>query len=173
MSDEVVSDEYVRGDPDASVTLVEYGEFECPDCGRSYHLLKQLLESGAAEFRFVFRHFARDDVHPFSERSAEAAEAAGAQGRFWEMHDFLFEHQHELEYEDLVRHAERLGLDVDRFRSEMSSHTHLPKVRAQLEAGRASDVTETPTLFVNGTKLASPYDVGAVAAALREAGATL
>jgi protein-disulfide isomerase len=86
--DIVIQDDHVRGAADAPVTLIEYGEFECPDCGRSYHLVKRLLAEAPDEFRFVFRHFARDDVHPFSERSAEAAEAAGAQGRFWEMHDF-------------------------------------------------------------------------------------
>jgi protein-disulfide isomerase len=165
----VMDEDHVRGNPDTTVTLIEYGEFECPDCGRAYHLVKQLLEREPGAFRFVFRHFARDDVHPFSERSAEAAEAAGSQGRFWEMHDFLFEHQHELEHEDLARHASELGLDVDRFRAEMASHAHLATVRGQLDSGRADGVTGTPTFFLNGEKLPGPYDLARLSSALRDA----
>lgn len=161
--------DHVRGNADAPVTLVEYGEFECPDCGRSYHLVKRLLAEASDEFRFVFRHFARDDIHPFSERSAEAAEAAGAQGRFWEMHDFLFEHQHELEYEDLTSHAEGLGLDVARFRHETGTHVHLPAVRHDLESGRSHDVTGTPTFFIDGAKYEGPHEAAALLAAIRAA----
>lgn len=164
-----IEHDHVRGNPNAPVTLVEYGEFECPACGRTYHSVKRLLEEAPEELRFVFRHFARDDVHPFSERSAEAAEAAGAQGRFWEMHDFLFEHQHELEYEDLARHAEGLGLDVDRFRREIASHEHLAKVRGHLDAGRANGVGETPVFFVDGVRYDGPHDTASLLAAIRGA----
>jgi protein-disulfide isomerase len=153
----VTEADHIRGEPDASVTLVEYGEFECPHCGRAYHSIKELLEEAAGEIRFVFRHFARDDVHPFSERSAQAAEAAGAQGRFWEMHDILFESQHQLEHDDLVHHASRLGLDVERFGREMRDQLHLPAVRAHLESGLASGVTETPTFFIDGVKYVGSY----------------
>src|SRR5687768_2259584 len=111
----VTADDHVYGSFDATTTLVEYGEFECPHCGRAHFQLKdlrdQLVELDA---RFVFRHFARDEVHPFSVRASIATEAAGLQGRFWEMHDHLFEHQHSLEYGDLERHALAVGLDVDR-----------------------------------------------------------
>jgi protein-disulfide isomerase len=151
----VTDADHVRGDQDAPVTLVEYGEFECPHCGRAYHAIKELLE--AEEVRFVFRHFARDDVHPFSERSAQAAEAAGAQGRFWEMHDILFESQHQLEHNDLELHAERLGLDVERFRREMRDQLYMPTVRAHLDSGLASGVTETPTFFIDGVKYMGSY----------------
>jgi protein-disulfide isomerase len=96
-------------------------------------------------------------VHPFSERSAQAAEAAGAQGRFWEMHDILFESQHQLEHNDLELHAERLGLDVERFRREMRDQLYLPRVRADLDSGLASGVTETPTFFINGVKYTGSY----------------
>ena len=163
--------DHVRGDPGARVTLVEYGEFECPDCGRSYHVVKRLLEELAGEVKFVWRHFARADVHPFSERSAEAAEAAGAQGRFWEMHDFLFEHQHQLEYEDLAEHAALLGLDVDRFRSDIASHEHLARVRSHLAEGQAARVSETPTFFIDGVRYEGSSDVAGLIAAVRRAAA--
>ena len=136
----------------ASVTLVEYGEFECPDCGRAYHMIKGLLEEAPRELRFVFRHFARDDVHPFAERAAEAAEAAGSQGRFWEMHDLLFEHQHQLERLDLLRYAEELRLNIERFERDLTTRVHLPKVRAHLRTGLASGVAETPSLFIGGVR---------------------
>jgi protein-disulfide isomerase len=167
LTEPVTEGDHIRGAGSASVTLVEYGEFECPHCGRAYHILKQILED-APDVRLVFRHFARDDVHPFSERSAQAAEAAGAQGRFWEMHDFLFEHQHELEYEDLARHAGRLGLDVARFERELSQNVHLSKVRAHLHSGIASGVTETPTFFVNGVKHAGSYELQALLSAVSQ-----
>jgi protein-disulfide isomerase len=165
--DPVSDADHVRGDPNASVTLVEFGEFECPHCGRAYHALKQLLEEAAGEVRLVFRHFARDEVHPFSERSAQAAEAAAAQGRFWEMHDFLFERQHQLEYADLERHAGVLGLDVERFKEDMRAQVHLPKVRAQRDSGIASGVTETPTFFIEGVKYPGSYEPRALLSAIR------
>jgi protein-disulfide isomerase len=164
---EAVTDaDHIRGDVDAPVTLVEYGEFECPHCGRAYHAVKEFLEE-AADVRLVFRHFARDDVHPFSERSAQAAEAAGAQGRFWEMHDILFESQHQLEHNDLELHAERLDLDVDRFKREMRDQLYMPTVRAHLDSGLASGVTETPTFFIDGVKYTGSYSARGLRQATR------
>ena len=169
LAEPVTGTDHFRGNELAPVTLVEYGEFECPECGRAYHVIKELLEEAPDEFRFVFRHFARDEVHPFSERSARAAEAAGAQGRFWEMHDFLFERQHQLEYDDLFRHARELGLDVDRFRQELTSdQTHLTKVRSDLESGLASGVSGTPTFFINGVRYEGSTDVAGLLTAIRE-----
>lgn len=161
--------DHVRGTEGAPVTLVEYGEFECPVCGRAYHVIQELLEVAGDDVRFVFRHFARDEVHPFSERAAQAAEAAGAQGRFWEMHDFLFERQHQLEYDDLFTHAEQLGLDVDRFRAELIGNSvHLPKVRSDLRSGLAAGVTSTPTFFIDGLRYTGPHDVLGLLRAIRE-----
>ena len=154
----VTESDHIRGDPNAPITLLEYGEFECPHCGRAYHSITRLLQELSGELRFVFRHFARDDVHPFSERSAQAAQAAGAQGKFWEMHDFLFERQHELEFDDLVRHARRLGLDVERFEEELRQGSHLPSVRAQLETGLSSGVTGTPAFFIDGVGYTGSYE---------------
>jgi protein-disulfide isomerase len=159
--------DHVRGDPEAPVTLMEYGEFECVHCGRAYHSVKRVLANAGDTVRFVFRHFARDDVHPFSERAALAAEAAGAQGRFWDMHDLLFERQHQLEYDDLARHASEIGLDVERFNGDVMEREHLQKVREHLAAGHMAGVTETPTFFINGVKHGGPYDADSLLAAVR------
>ena len=169
LAEPITTADHIRGDVNAPITLVEFGEFECPDCGRSYHVIKQLLNEAPVEVRFVFRHFARDDVHPFSERSAVAAEAAGAQGHFWEMHDFLFERQHQLEYEDLFRHASELGLDVDRFRSDvLDAPELLAKVRGDLDSGIASGVVSTPTFFIDGALHTGSHDVADLLRAIRQ-----
>jgi protein-disulfide isomerase len=162
--------DHALGSDDARVTLVEYGEFECPHCGRAHFQLKALREHlpdiGA---RFVFRHFARDDVHPFSVRAAIASEAAAEQGRFWEMHDHLLENQHSLEYEDLERHAVAVGLDIDRFLRDMKEPRHLRRVRAQGESATKSGVTSTPSFLINGQPYLGRYDVKSLADALSRA----
>ena len=167
LSEPITSSDHIRGAADAPVRIVEYGEFECVYCGRAYHAIQRVLEQAPGEVAFVFRHFARDEVHPFSERSAQAAEAAGSQGRFWEMHDFLFERQHQLEYDDLVRHAGELGLDVGRFEQEMVDRVHLGTIRRHRDSGVASGVDETPALFINGDRYMGPYDTGSLLAAVR------
>ena len=166
LDDPVTEADHVRGDYEAPVTLVEYGEFECPDCGRAYHVIKQLIEEMPGEFRFVFRHLARDDVHPFSERSAQAAEAAGAQGSFWAMHDFLFEHQHSLELADLLEHATNLGLDLIGFQGDLLDRVHLPKVHAHRRIAEEMGVAETPTLFINGVRYTGPITPDSLRAAI-------
>ena len=142
--------DHVRGDPDAPVTLVEYADFQCPYCGQAYPIVRDLLERFGADLRFVFRHMPLPDLHPAADRAAEAAEAAAAQGRFWEMHDRLFEHQVGLREGDLRGHAEAVGLDLERFDAELASGVHLPRVHEQLESGRRSGVQSTPAFFVNG-----------------------
>ena len=168
--DHITSSDHVRGDANASVTLVEYGEFECVHCGRAYHTIRQMLRE-VPDVRFVFRHFPQDDVHPFSERSALAAEVAGAQGRFWEMHDFLFENQHQLENDDLIRHARELGFDADRFATDLMDRTHLSKVHTDRESGVALGVTSTPSFFINGTRYEGAYDTPSLVDAIRRASA--
>ena len=164
----VTSADHALGPAGARVTLVEYGEFECPHCGRAHFHLKPLRdhldELGA---RFVFRHFARDEVHPFSVRAAVAAEAAGAQGRFWEMHDRLFENQHSLEYEDLKRHAAAVDLDVDRFMRDVGDPRFLEIVDAHGEGARRSGVTSTPTFFLNGERYEGSYELEPLIAAIK------
>lgn len=170
---DVTSEDHVLGPLDASVTLVEYAEFECPHCGRAYFHLKalrdRLPELGA---RFVFRHLARDEVHPFAVRAAVTAEAAAEQGRFWEMHDRLFENQHALEYEDLKAHAGEVGLDVGRFLADMKDPRLPQRVKTQGAGAIAAGVDGTPSFFINGRPYDGGYDLGALAAAIeREAAA--
>ena len=165
----VTADDHIWGREDASVTLVEYGEFECPDCGRAFFQLKQLRDHlDSLDARFVFRHLARDEVHPFSVRAALAAEAAGLQGRFWEMHDHLFTHQHALEYEELDRHALEVGLDVERFGRDLSDPRLLEVVTAQGQGAVRSGVTSTPTLFINGRRYNGSHQLDALLEALDE-----
>jgi len=162
--------EHSLGHPNASVTIVEFGEFECPHCGRAYFQLKELRDRLIElDARFVWRHLARDDVHPFSVRAAVASEAAGVQGRFWEMHDQLFEHQHSLEYEDLRRHADAVGLDVDRFMKDMADPKSVELVRSHAVEARRLGVDSTPTFLLNGVRYDGSYDLGSMIAAIEQA----
>jgi len=168
---DVTLDDHALGSAEPRVTLVEYGEFECPHCGRAHFQLKALRDHfSRLDARFVFRHLARDDVHPFSVRAAVAAEAAGQQGRFWEMHDHLFENQHSLEYVDLERHAAAVGLDVDRFLRDMGDERHLEVVRAHGITAIESGVTSTPSFFLNGERYEGSYEAAALIAAITQAG---
>ena len=166
----VTAGDHTLGADDAGVTIVEYGEFECPHCGRAHFQLKALRDRlPELNARFVFRHLARDDVHPFSVRAAVAAEAAGAQGRFWEMHDHLFENQHSLEFEDLERHAVAVGLDVDRFLNDMRDPRHVDLVASHRAGAIESEVTSTPTFFLNAEPYEGSYEVDALVAAIEAA----
>lgn len=149
--------DHALGAADAPVTLVEYGDFECPFCGRSYPAVKALRNHFGERLRFVFRHFPRPE-HPHARQAAEAAEAAWAQGEpyFWNMHDWLFEHQQTLEMADLLAHASDAGLDVTRFQTELQQHVHRERVHADIESGVRSGVHGTPTFFVNGVKHEGP-----------------
>ncbi|HYI44271.1 MAG TPA: thioredoxin domain-containing protein [Actinomycetota bacterium] len=159
--------EHSLGHPDASVTLTEFGEFECPHCGRAYYQLKGLRDRLVElDVRLVWRHLARDDVHPFSTRAAVAAEAAGAQGLFWEMHDLLFEHQHSLEYEDLRRHATAVGLDVDRFLRDMADPRYVEIVRAHGAEADRLGIDSTPSFLLNGERYTGDYDMDSLVAAI-------
>ena len=142
--------DHVRGPADAPVTLVEYGDFQCPYCGDAYPVVRELEDRFGESLRFVFRHMPLDDLHPRAPAAALAAEAAGAQGRFWEMHDRLFEHQLELSDEDLRRHAEAIGLDLDRFERDLRDEGLAARVDDDLRSGAGSGVPSTPRFFVNG-----------------------
>ena len=160
----------VRGPDDAPVTLVEYGDFECPYCGRAEPAVRELLSDFGDELRFVFRHLPLSDVHPHAELAAEAAETARAQGAFWPMHDLLFEHQDALTFADLVGYARELGLDVDRFRDDLRRHVHAGRVAEDVESADMSNVSGTPTFFVNGLRHYGAYDIETLSAAVRVAG---
>ena len=143
--------DHVRGPEDATVTLVEYGDFQCPYCGEAYPVVHELLERFGAQLRFVFRHMPLPDLHPRAPFAAEAAEAAGAQGRFWEMHDRLFEHQLQLDDDELRDHAEAVGVDdAARFDAELRERVYQARVVEDLESGARSGVPSTPRFFVNG-----------------------
>lgn len=159
--------DHAVGPPDARVTLVEYGDFECPFCGRAYPELKRLLKQLGSKVRFVFRHFPLTEEHPHAQHAAEVAEAAAAQGRFWEMHDLLYTHQDALQDEDLMKYSRDLGLDVERVRSELTGHTHRARVERDVVSGATSGVSGTPRFFINGRPHDEPGDVRTLAAALK------
>ena len=142
--------DHVLGPAHAPVTVVEYGDFECPNCKLAAPAVKLLLERFTNRVRFAFRHFPLEQPHPHALAAAEAAECAGAQGRFWEMHDLLFARQQHLARRDLDAYAAQLGLDMARFSAEMDDQVYLQRVREQLQGGLDSGVRATPTFFVNG-----------------------
>jgi protein-disulfide isomerase len=144
--------DHVAGPDDAPVTLVEYGDYECPHCGRAHPVVKAVQRELEGQLRFVFRNFPLAEAHPHALLAAQSAEAAGAQGRFWEMHDMIFEHQDALELQDIIGYAESLGLDIARFKSELESGTYVKKVRDDFRSGVKSGVNGTPTFFVNGVR---------------------
>jgi Na+/H+ antiporter NhaA len=157
-----------RGAADAPVTLVEYGDFECPYCGRAETAIEELMGS-VADVRFVWRHLPLSDVHPNAQRAAEAAEAAAAQGKFWELHDLLLDRQDALSVPDLLRYAEELGLDVDRFADDLRRHAGSARIADDVESADRSGVAGTPTFFVNGRRHWGAYDAESLARAIAEA----
>ncbi len=161
--------DHMQGPPDAPVTIVEYGDYECPFCGEAYPVVKALQERLGDQMCFVFRNFPLTEAHPHAEDAAEAAEAAGAQGKFWPMHDLLYENQDALEPEDLVQYARALHLDLPRFVKEMSDHLYAPRVREDFRSGVRSGVNGTPTFFINGMRHDGGYDMASLLAAIEEA----
>jgi Na+/H+ antiporter NhaA len=167
--DPVDSDrDHVRGPADAPVTLVEYGDLECPYCGQAEPVVRELL-ADFGDLRYVWRHLPLTDVHPSAQLAAEAAEAAAAQGAFWPMHDLLLEHQDALAPKDLVRYAAQLGLDVDSFGEDLKSHQWQDRVAADVESADLSGVAGTPTFFVNGQRQHGVYDLATLSRAVRTA----
>jgi protein-disulfide isomerase len=150
--------DYLRGPREAPVTVVEYGDFECPYCGQAEGVIRELL-AGHGDVRYVWRHLPLNDVHPHAQLAAEAAEAAARQGKFWEMHDLLFEHQDALTVKNLFEYAMRLGLDMERFRDDMREHAGAPRVAEDVDSADLSTVSGTPTFFVNGRRHQGVYDV--------------
>jgi protein-disulfide isomerase len=150
--------DHARGPEDAPYTLVEYGDYECPDCGRLYLILRDLQDNYASRLRLIFRHYPLSGIHHHAQQAAEAAEAAGAQGKFWEMHSLLFERQPALRTKDLISYAEELGLDIDRFRHELKNQIYSDSVRADFIAGVQNGVYGTPGLFLNSVRCDNPWD---------------
>jgi diadenylate cyclase len=170
--DPVGTRDHVRGPEDAPVTLVKYGDYECPYCGQLHPVLEELRERSGERVRFVFRHFPLDSVHPRARRAALAAEAAASQGRFWEMHDLLYENQAELGEEALTRYAAELGLDLRRFEEDLANDHHAWRIEEDRLGGERAGVGGTPALFVNGVRYAGPMDLDGLLAAVEDAAGT-
>jgi Na+/H+ antiporter NhaA len=162
--------DHIRGPVDAPVTVVEYGDFECPYCGRAEPVVRELLRE-FADLTYVWRHLPLDDVHPHARMAAEASEAAAEQGAFWAMRDLLFEHQDRLELEDLVGYAARLGLDVDRFTRDLTERRYAARIDRDVDSADVSGVGGTPTFFINGRRHQGAYDIATLSASVKAAGA--
>ncbi|MFC8370830.1 Na+/H+ antiporter NhaA [Streptomyces sp. CB02400] len=158
--------DHITGPADAPLTLVEYGDFECPYCARATGVTKELRERFGDRFRYVFRHLPLPDVHPHAVLAARAAVAAGAQGRFWQMHDLLYEHQDRLEFEDIAAYAIEIGLDVERFLEDIDDEETAERVRADAAGAEASGARGTPTFFVGDRRHTGPYDAETLAGEL-------
>jgi protein-disulfide isomerase len=159
--------DHVRGPETAPLTLVEYGDYECPFCAAAHPEVSEVIAVLGDELRFAFRHFPLAQIHPHAQQAAEAAEAAGHQSRFWEMHDLLFANQHRLGLQDLLAYAEALRLDLTRFALELQTHVHAPRVREDFIGGVRSGVNGTPTFFVNGFRHNGASDAATLIAALQ------
>jgi Na+/H+ antiporter NhaA len=162
--------DHIRGPSDARVTLVEYGDFQCPYCGQAEPIVRELL-SDFADVRYVWRHLPLNDVHPYAQLAAEAAEAAAAQGAFWPMYDLLLSHQDALSPRDLLGYAEELGLDVERFSDDLRRRSGASHIANDVDSADLSGVSGTPTFFVNGRRHHGAYDIATLSAAVRAAGA--
>ena len=161
--------DHVRGPEDAPVTLVEYGDFECPYCGMAEPVIRELLRDHGDDVQYVWRHLPLNDVHPNAQLAAEAAEAAGEQEAFWEMHDLLLTHQDALTPPDLIGYAGELGLDIDRFTDDLEKHEGAPRVAEDVDGADLSNVTGTPTFFINGRRHYGAYDIDTLTRAVRAA----
>jgi Na+/H+ antiporter NhaA len=161
--------DHVRGSNDAPVTLVEYGDYQCPYCGQAEIAVRELLESFGDDLRYVWRHLPLNDVHQNAQMAAEAAEAAASQDAFWDMHDLLMSHQDELAPGDLTHYARELGLDVDRFWDELRSRAHEDRIREDVASADSSGVAGTPSFFINGSRHSGDYDVETLSSAVRAA----
>jgi formate/nitrite transporter FocA (FNT family)/protein-disulfide isomerase len=170
LAEPVSADDHVRGPDDAAVTLVQYGDFECPNCGTVHPIVERLLDHLDGELRYVYRHFPLTEVRPNAKRAAEAAEAAGAQGAFWPMYDRLYEHQDALATEDLRKHAAALDLDTERFVQELDGSAHEDRVRADFESGIESGVNGAPTFFIDGERYEGRHGFDALLDAIVDAG---
>ena len=167
MSSLVKGDDHTKGAMDAPVTLVEYGDYECPYTGRAYPIVKEIQKRLRDRLLFVFRNFPLTQIHPHAQHAAESAEAAAVQGKFWEMHDYLFEHQQALDDDHLARYASKLALDVNRFNRDMSKHTYAARIRQDLLSGEQSGVEGTPTFFINGVRYDESWDLETLLRAIK------
>ena len=158
-----IGSDHIRGSANnnSPITLVEYGDYECPYTGMAYPIVKELIrEFGNDKIRFVIRNFPLNDIHPHAQHAAEAAEASAAQNKFWQMHDYLFEHQKALDDGHLLEYAQKVGLeDIHKFKDDVSRHIYAPLIEESLKGGIDSGVEGTPTFFINGVRYEDSFDL--------------
>jgi protein-disulfide isomerase len=164
--------DHSQGPTDAPITLVEYGDYECPHCGHAYPIIKKVQEQMGSKLRFVFRNFPLSNAHQHAANAAEAAESAASQGKFWEMHDLLFENQHSLEDQSLKEYAQDLDLDAAKFNQDLAKHRYRERVQQDFSSGVRSGVNGTPTFFINGTRYDGPWNLQSLLRALKAAAKT-
>lgn len=160
--------DHIQGPADAPIQLLEYGDYECPYCGEAHAVVQALREEFGERLCFAYRNFPLTQAHPHAEHAAQCAEAAGAQGKFWEMHDLLFQNQEALEPEDLAQYAAILGVDVPRLINELQTGVYAPRVREDFQAGVRAGVNGTPTFFINGERFDGVPDFESLLAALTQ-----
>ncbi len=160
--------DHVQGPANAPVTLVEYGDYECQYCGRAHPIIQDLQNYLGTQFRYIYRHFPIRSIHSHSQLAAEAAEAAGAQGKFWEMHDALYDHQDALEREDILDYGRQIGLDMARFEADLDSHVHAERVHEDFREGIRSGVNGTPTFFINEVRYDGAWDLESLIEAIEK-----
>jgi protein-disulfide isomerase len=165
----VSSRDHIQGPPDAPAVLVEYGDYECPDCLNAWPVVKALRERLPDQLAVVFRHFPQSGIHPRASAAAQAAEAAASQGRFWEMHDLLFRNQQKLADLDLTHLGLQLGLEIYRFQADYERDLHVRRIQEDVDSGNRSGVRGTPTFFLNGCRYSGKKDVASMLAAIQAA----
>jgi protein-disulfide isomerase len=165
----IIPEDHIQGPENAAATLVEYGDYECPSCGQAYPIVKRVQKHFGKGLRFVFRNFPLNEMHPDAESAAETAEFAGAHGKFWEMHDALYENQEELGEQSYFEVAEKLGLSASDLRQALQEGKYQNRVRADFSSGVRSGVNGTPTFFINGKRHDGSYDYGSLVRAIEEA----
>lgn len=161
--------DHIRGPVDAPVVLLEYGDYQCPYCAEAHRVVDAIQAQLPEGLAFVFRHFPMTTIHPFAEQAAEAAEAAGAQGRFWAMHATMYENQEQLDLASLENYAQALGLDLNQFTDDLATHRHAGKITGDFTSGVRSGVNGTPTFYINGVRHDGGWDFVSLAAAIRSA----
>lgn len=166
----ITAADHIQGNMDAPVTLVEYGDYQCPYCGAAYPLIKRIQKHFGDKLKLVFRNFPLTEAHPYAEVAAETAEFANAHNKFWEMHDLLYENQDQLGPDLLIELAEKLKLSVDELKSSLQSHQYLDKIKTDFIGGVRSGVNGTPTFYINNQRYEGPYEYEAMVAAITEAG---
>ena len=166
LASEVGAGDHTQGPADAPVTLVMYGDFECPYTRRARPVMHRLREELGDRLRYAFRNFPLTRIHPHAQHASEAAEAAAGQGKFWEMYDVLFAHQRRLEDADLARYAEQVDLEPARFERELAGHVHAGRIDEDVRSGLESGVQGTPTFFINGLRYDGPYDLQTLRSAI-------